>query len=77
LIKKNDKPETYIDLESDADFYKLIDAETYLIRFSGQLLIIDLVQRKSDIFGLLRVVIDDRKRNGVRTGNFLILGSAS
>ncbi|TVQ95127.1 MAG: ATP-binding protein, partial [Bacteroidetes bacterium] len=77
VSKKLDKPVTYIDLESDADFNKLTDAETYLKRFSGQLLIIDEVQRKPDLFRLLRVVVDERKRNGERTGHFLLLGSAS
>ncbi|TVQ89108.1 MAG: ATP-binding protein [Bacteroidetes bacterium] len=77
VSKKIDKPVTYIDLESDADFNKLTDAETYLKRFSGQLLIIDEVQRKPDLFRLLRVVVDERKRNGERTGHFLLLGSAS
>ena len=77
VSKKLDKPVTYIDLESDADFNKLTDAETYLKRFSGQLLIIDEVQRKPDLFRLLRVIVDERKRNGERTGHFLLLGSAS
>ncbi len=77
VANKLDKPVTYIDLESDADFNKLTDAEAYLKRFSGQLLIIDEVQRKPDLFRLLRVIVDERKRKGERTGHFLLLGSAS
>lgn len=77
VSKKLDKPVTYIDLESDADFNKLTDAETYLKRFGGQLLIIDEVQRKPDLFRLLRVIVDERKRKGERTAHFLLLGSAS
>lgn len=77
VSKKLDKPVTYIDLESDADFNKLTDAETYLKRFHGQLLIIDEVQRKPDLFRLLRVIVDKRKRKGERAGHFLMLGSAS
>ncbi len=77
VSNKLDKPVTYIDLESDADFNKLTDAEAYLKRFSGQLLIIDEVQRKPDLFHLLRVIVDERKRKGERTGHFLLLGSAS
>lgn len=77
VSKKLDKPVTYIDLESDADFNKLTDAETYLKRFHGQLLIIDEVQRKPDLFRLLRVIVDKRKRKGERAGHFLLLGSAS
>lgn len=71
------KGTTYLDLESDADFNKLSDAESYLKRFDGTLLIIDEVQRKPDLFRLLRGIIDERKRKGERFGQFLLLGSAS
>jgi uncharacterized protein len=74
---KIDKPVTHIDLESDADFNKLTDAEAYLKRFTGQLLIIDEVQRKPDLFPVLRVIVDERKRKGERSCHFLLLGSAS
>jgi len=77
VSKKTEKPVSYVDLESDADFNKLTDAEAYLRRFSGQLLIIDEVQRKPDLFRLLRVIVDERKRKGERSGHFLLLGSAS
>ncbi len=77
VSKKIEKPVTYIDLESDADFNKLTDAEAYLKRFPGQLLIIDEVQRKPDLFRILRGIVDERRRNGERTGHFLLLGSAS
>jgi len=71
------KPTTYLDLESDADFNKLTDAEAYLKRFAGELLIIDEVQRKPDLFHVIRGIVDLRKRNGERSGHFLLLGSAS
>lgn len=71
------KQVSYIDLESDADFNKLTDAEAYLKRFSGHLLIIDEVQRKPDLFRILRGIVDERKRTGERAGHFLLLGSAS
>ncbi len=71
------KPTTYLDLESDADFNKLTDAEAYLKRFAGELLIIDEVQRKPDLFHIIRGIVDQRKRNGERSGHFLLLGSAS
>lgn len=72
-----DKESHYLDLESDADFNKLNDAESYLKRFDGQLLIIDEVQRKPDLFRLIRSIVDDRKRKGERSAQFLLLGSAS
>jgi predicted AAA+ superfamily ATPase len=71
------KETTYLDLESDADWNKLSDAEAYLKRFDGKLLILDEVQRKPDIFRLLRGMVDDRKRRGERSAQFLLLGSAS
>ncbi|MFO7880214.1 MAG: ATP-binding protein [Bacteroidales bacterium] len=71
------KPVTYIDLELDSDFNKLTDAEAYLKRFSNHLLIIDEVQRKPDLFRLLRGLVDKRKRTGELSGQFLLLGSAS
>jgi hypothetical protein len=77
VSKQIDKPATYIDLESDADFIKLTDAEAYLRRFAGKLLIIDEVQRKPDLFRILRGIVDERKRNGEPAGHFLLLGSAS
>lgn len=68
---------TYLDLESDADYNKLSDSEAYLKRFAGKLLIIDEVQRKPDLFRVIRGIVDERKRNGERSGHFLLLGSAS
>lgn len=71
------KESFYLDLELDSDLSKLNDAETYLRRFENQLLIIDEVQRKPDLFRLLRGLVDIRKRAGERSGQFLLLGSAS
>lgn len=71
------KESVYLDLELDTDLNKLDDPESYLRRFENQLLIIDEVQRKPDLFRVLRGLIDIRKRNGERAGQFLLLGSAS
>lgn len=71
------KEVTYIDLELDSDFNKLTDAEAYLKRFSNQLLIIDEVQCKPELFRILRGIVDKRKREGEPSGQFLVLGSAS
>jgi len=75
--KHSKKESVYLDLELDSDLSKLNDAETYLRRFENQLLIIDEVQRKPDLFRLLRGLVDIRKRAGERAGQFLLLGSAS
>ncbi len=77
MADKMRKPTTYLDLESDSDFIKLSDAEAFLNRFDNQLVIIDEVQRKPDLFRILRGIVDRRKRTGERTGQFLLLGSAS
>jgi predicted AAA+ superfamily ATPase len=72
-----DKKTSYLDLELDSDLSKLDDTEGYLRQFSGQLLIIDEVQRKPDLFRILRGLVDTRKRAGEKSGQFLLLGSAS
>ncbi len=72
-----EKPHQYLDLESDADLFKLTDPEDYLSRYEGELVIIDEVQRKPDLFKNLRGIVDKRKRQGETKCQFLLLGSAS
>lgn len=72
-----EKPIHYLDLELDSDLAKLDDAESYLRRFENQLLVIDEVQRKPELFPVIRALVDLRKRAGERAGHFLLLGSAS
>ncbi len=77
VAKAADKQTAYLDLELDSDLAKFDDPEAYLRRFENQLLIIDEVQRKPDLFRLLRGLVDIRKRAGEKSGQFLLLGSAS
>ena len=72
-----DKPTFYLDLELDTDLAKLDDPESYLRRFENQLLLIDEVQLKPNLFRILRGLVDIRKRAGERNAQFLLLGSAS
>lgn len=67
----------YLDLESPSDRAKLSDAENYFELHKGTLIILDEIQRVPELFPMLRGVIDRRRREGYRTGQFLILGSAS
>ncbi|MCY7349583.1 MAG: ATP-binding protein [Cytophagaceae bacterium] len=67
----------YLDLESPADQAKLREPEAYFDLHKGKLIILDEIQRVPDLFSTLRGVIDRRRREGQRTGQFLILGSAS
>ena len=71
------KPSVYLDLELESDLAKLNEPEIFLNHCKGKLLIIDEVQRRPELFALLRGNIDSRIRNDERTAQFLILGSAS
>ncbi len=66
------EPSTYFDLENPVDIRRLSAPMTALEELSG-LVVIDEVQRRPDLFELLRVLAD-RPKNAAR---FLILGSAS
>lgn len=67
----------YLDLESDADRAKLADPELYLEVHEDKLVILDEVHRLPGLFQILRGLIDRGRRKGLRTGRFLLLGSAS
>lgn len=71
------KPCHYLDLERPSDIAKLADPELYLGRFADHLVILDEVQRFPGLFPVLRSLIDERRRAGERSAQFLILGSAS
>lgn len=63
----------YLDLESNRDINKLSDPETFLIENQDKLIIIDEIQRRPDLFPLLRSIIDKKNKPGM----FILLGSAS
>ncbi|MFV0553653.1 MAG: ATP-binding protein [Mangrovibacterium sp.] len=63
----------YLDLERPSDLRKLEDAEWFLSSQRGKLICIDEVQRKPELFPLIRSLVDEWNRSGC----FLILGSAS
>jgi uncharacterized protein len=71
------RPSLYLDLESDADRAKLAEPELYLAGHADKLVILDEVHRLPGIFQILRGLIDEGRRKGLRTGRFLLLGSAS
>jgi predicted AAA+ superfamily ATPase len=73
LISAVDKETIYLDLESDEDIRKLTDPELYFKERTNQLIIIDEIQRKPELFPILRSVIDKNRQNGM----FVLLGSAS
>ena len=63
----------YLDLENPADFNRLSDAASFFYQFGDKSFIIDEVQRRKELFPLLRSVIDRDRR----PGRFILLGSAS
>ncbi len=71
--KQIESESIYLDLELPSDFNKLIDAETFLLQNLSKTIIIDEIQRKKDLFPLLRSLID---KNRI-PGKFILLGSAS
>jgi predicted AAA+ superfamily ATPase len=77
LAQARPTPIHYLDLERDTDRRKLDDAESYLGSHRHELVVLDEVQRRPEIFPLLRGLVDERIREGKRAGHFLILGSAS
>jgi len=67
----------YLDLERPADRLRLEDADTYLRAQQGRLVILDEIHRAPGVFEVLRGIIDDNRQAGVRSGQFLLLGSAA
>ncbi|MFT4681658.1 MAG: putative AAA+ superfamily ATPase [Flavobacteriales bacterium] len=63
----------YLDLELSSDLAKLENPELFLSSLDDQLVVIDEVQRKPELFPLIRALIDQNRR----PGRFLLLGSAS
>ncbi len=67
----------YLDLQSSSDRARLIDPRLYLRHYEDRLVILDEIHRVPDLFSELRGLIDEGRRRGLRTGRFLILGSAT
>ncbi|MEQ1588808.1 MAG: ATP-binding protein [Gallionella sp.] len=67
----------YLDLESEQDRAKLAQPELYLADHQDKLVILDEIHRAPNLFPILRGLIDQGRRNGQKTGRFLLLGSAA
>ena len=67
----------YLDLELPSAQRQMDDPEAFLMAHAQQLVILDEVQRMPELFGILRGVIDQRRRMGQACGQFLLLGSAT
>ena len=73
MIRAGFRKSLYLDLENPFDLEKLAHPEFFLSRNRDRLVCIDEVQRKPELFPLLRSLCDEWGDNG----HFLILGSAS
>ena len=71
------RPSIYLDLESPTDRAKLSEPELYLESHADKLVVLDEIQRMPALFEVLRVMIDKGRQSGRRSGQFLVLGSAS
>jgi len=71
------RPSIYLDLESSRDRDMLSDPILFCQKNEDKLIILDEIQRAPNLFEELRGIIDSGRRKGLRTGRFLILGSAS
>lgn len=67
----------YLDLESVEDLAKMGQPELYLSAHQDKLVILDEVHRLPGLFPILRGLIDRARREGRRSGQYLLLGSAS
>ena len=67
----------YLDLESPTDLAKVQNFEQFCAFNADRMIILDEVQRVPEIFAPLRGIIDARRREGRKVGQFLLLGSAS
>ncbi|HUZ11815.1 MAG TPA: ATP-binding protein [Caulobacteraceae bacterium] len=70
-------PSLYLDLESREDREKLSSPALFLSAYADRLVILDEIHRVPELFQDLRGLIDQGRRQGHRSGRFLILGSAS
>ena len=75
MFLEQDSPENFhfFDLENPLDLARLENPMLAFSKLAGNLIIIDEIQRAPELFPVIRVLIDDKKRKQ----KFLILGSAS
>ena len=77
IARKQEKEAVYLDLERTGDRAKLRQPELFLRKQAGKLIILDEIHLAPELFSVLRGLIDQRRRDGEKSGHFLILGSAS
>jgi hypothetical protein len=73
IIASQHPDSLYLDLERPSDLAKLAEPELFLSRYADQLIVLDEIQRRPELFTVLRALIDEKRS----PGRFLLLGSAS
>ena len=73
IIKRNPKDFLYLDLELPSDLERLVKPEFFLNKHKDKCIVLDEVQRKPELFALLRSLVDQNRV----PGRFILLGSAS
>jgi predicted AAA+ superfamily ATPase len=73
LIENHSSETLYLDLERPSDLEKLTNAEWFLTSQKNKLICIDEIQRKPELFPVIRSLVDEWNRPGC----FVVLGSAS
>jgi predicted AAA+ superfamily ATPase len=73
IISKIKDDVLYLDLERPSDLQKLENAEWFLTTQKEKLICIDEIQRRPDLFPLLRSLVDEWNK----PSSFVVLGSAS
>lgn len=63
----------YLDLEKTTDYDKLDNPQFYFLQNNEKCIVIDEIQRKPDLFPIIRSIVDENKA----ACKFIILGSAS
>jgi len=72
-IESRRKNTLHLDLERPSDLNRLRDPEAFFRINSEKLICLDEIQRKPNLFPLIRSIVDEQAKKGM----FLILGSAS
>ena len=67
----------YLDLESSRDRQKITDPHLFFEQNEDRLIVLDEIHKAPELFQNLRGIIDEGRRKGLKTGRFLLLGSAS
>src|SRR5687768_9754848 len=62
----------YLDLERAPDLARLADPDAYFDAQRGRLVVLDEIHRTPELFRVLRGVVDRRRREGLRTRQFLL-----